>query len=126
MMRPGSAPICTISHELDCCSSTPIHGVAAAIEDEVLAGGGLLKASDVAETAGDVRGHRARLSGDFGLDGAQAGDEETDSAERAENRGEASWLCDLGELRGQYLAVSRMAFRMSADCGRIASSRSGE
>jgi hypothetical protein len=38
----------------------PIHGVAAAIEDEVLAGGGLLKAGDLAKPAGDVRGHGAR------------------------------------------------------------------
>ena len=33
--------------------------VAAAIEDEVLAGGRLLKAGRLAETAGDVRGHGA-------------------------------------------------------------------
>jgi hypothetical protein len=38
----------------------PIDGVAAAIEDEVLAGGGLLKAGDFAEAAGDVGGDGAR------------------------------------------------------------------
>ena len=50
MMRPASPPIWTISHELVCCFVDAEDGVRAAIEDEVLAGGGLLKAGRLAET----------------------------------------------------------------------------
>ena len=55
MMRPARAPIWTISHELVCCCVDAEDRVRAAIEDEVLAGRGLLKAGRLAEPAGDVR-----------------------------------------------------------------------
>ena len=55
MIRPGSAPIWTISHALACCVVEAVDGVGAAIEDEVLAGRGLLEAGRLAEPSGEVR-----------------------------------------------------------------------
>src|SRR4029077_11558191 len=59
--------------------------VRTAIEDEVLAGGGLLETGRVAELAGDVRRHGAGRLQEVGLDRAGRGDEKKHTTEDAES-----------------------------------------
>src|SRR5581483_4614826 len=91
--------------------------VCAPIEDEVLAGRRLLKSGRIAKAPGDARGNAARRSDDVRLARRHRG--------RGNDEGEdADWKDSL-QGRGQYSAVSRIAFSTSAACGRMASSRIG-
>ena len=90
MMRPASPPMWTISHELACCCVEAVDDVRAAIEDEVLSGGGLLKAGRLAETCRRcAAGRRRSTAATSGLSAASDDGQEPaagDSAESAHDR----------------------------------------
>ena len=67
-MRPGSAPIWTISHTLACRGSTPVHLVRAAIEHEELSEGRLLKPGRLAEASCKVSGNRVDRAEHFRIE----------------------------------------------------------
>lgn len=89
-----------------------VDAVASAVENEELTESRLLEAAGVAKAAGDVRWNGVLRTQDLGP--------ESDESNRREYR------CAGEEKSFQYLTVSRMALRTSADWGRTASSRSGQ